>query len=64
VKAMSHIADNASGIFGGAIGTVLGSALGMITVHNLIETAVLAFVGAVIGFFTNKGLKWITKKMS
>jgi len=59
---MSHIADNASGIFGGAVGTVLGSALGMITVNNLIETAVLAFVGAVIGFFTNKLLKWISKK--
>ena len=60
---MSHIGENAEGIFGGALGTIAGSVLGMITVNNLIETAVLAFVGAVIGFFTNKLLKWLTKKI-
>lgn len=59
---MSHIGSNAEGIFGGAFGTIAGSALGMITVTNLLETAVLAFVGAVIGFLTTKGLKWLMKK--
>lgn len=59
---MSHIGDNAEGIFGGAFGTIAGSALGLITVTNLIETSILAFVGAVIGFFTTKGLKWLMKK--
>lgn len=51
-----------SGTVGGALGTILGSALGFITWQNLFDTAVFAIVGAVIGFYANKLLKAIHKK--
>lgn len=56
------------GTVGGAIGTVAGSMLGFlgkefpwITLDSIIETACFAVIGAVLGFYTNKLLKWLHK---
>jgi uncharacterized protein YcfJ len=58
----THLQQNIEGTVGGAIGTVLGSVLGFISLHGLGETALFAIVGAVIGFYTNKSLKWLHKR--
>lgn len=57
-----HLSDNIEGTIGGTIGTLIGSLLGFITISNVLETAALAVIGGVIGFYTNKFLKWIHKK--
>jgi outer membrane lipoprotein SlyB len=57
----NHLTDNIGGTLGGAIGTVAGSILGWITINSVIETACLAIVGAVVGFYINKLLKWLHK---
>ncbi|MBT1702952.1 hypothetical protein [Chryseosolibacter indicus] len=57
----NQLADNVSGTVGGACGTVLGSILGFISIGGVAETAILAVIGAVIGFYTNKLLKWLHK---
>jgi outer membrane lipoprotein SlyB len=55
------LTENFGGTVGGALATVAGSVFGFITVGNVIETAVMAVVGAVIGYYTNKLLKKIHK---
>jgi len=55
------IGENIGGPLGGTIGTILGSVFGLLTVHSFLETSILAVVGAVIGFYINKLLKWLHK---
>lgn len=61
-KVAHHLSDNIEGSAGAALATIAGSMLGFLSVNNVFETAVLSIVGAVLGFYINKLLKWLHKR--
>ncbi|MCD6065852.1 MAG: hypothetical protein K0S33_678 [Bacteroidetes bacterium] len=51
---------------GTILGTVSGTALTVVVnigSSDIIKTAVLAAIGAVVSFFVSVGLKWLVKKV-
>lgn len=47
----------------GAISNLVAASIGIISAQSLSEAIAVAFVGAVIGYLTNKFLKWLEKKI-
>ncbi len=62
-KNLSQLSNNIEGTAGGTIATVLGASIGWLDANTLTEAIMLAVIGAVIGFLTNKLMKWAERKI-
>lgn len=60
MTAFNHIhSDSASGTVGGTVLTVIYHINGT----DIVKTAVLAFVGAVVSFYATKFCRWVWRKI-